>query len=199
MDTLNQIDTKLFLFLNGLHSETFDDIMVWVSGKLTWWPFYLVLLAYLVWTRRLQVIPLVIFIALCITLTDQSSVRLFKEVFERLRPCHDPTLEGLVHLVNDKCGGMYGFVSSHAANSFGVATLLLLVVRRRWFTIVILFWAALVSYSRIYLGVHYPGDIIGGALLGMFCGYLVYLLFRWAIPRLPASWNMHDRSNGAGK
>jgi undecaprenyl-diphosphatase len=199
LDTLNQIDTKLFLFLNGLHSETFDDIMVWVSGKLTWWPFYLVLLAYLVWTRRLQVIPLVIFIALCITLTDQSSVRLFKEVFERLRPCHDPTLEGLVHLVNDKCGGMYGFVSSHAANSFGVATLLLLVVRRRWFTIVILFWAALVSYSRIYLGVHYPGDIIGGALLGMFCGYLVYLLFRWAIPRLPASWNMHDRSNGAGK
>ncbi|MEX0981572.1 MAG: phosphatase PAP2 family protein [Bacteroidales bacterium] len=199
MDTLNQIDTRLFLFLNGLHSETFDHIMVWVSGKLTWWPFYLVLLAYLVWSGRLQVIPLILFIALCITLADQSSVRLFKEVFERLRPCHEPALEGMVHLVNDKCGGMYGFVSSHAANSFGVATLLLLVVRRRLFTIVILFWAALVSYSRIYLGVHYPGDIIGGAVLGMFCGYLVYLLFRWAIPRLPASWNMHDRSNGAGK
>jgi undecaprenyl-diphosphatase len=199
LERLNQIDTQLFLFFNGLHSETFDGIMVWVSGKVTWWPFYLMLLAYLVWTRRLQVIPLILFIALCITLADQSSVHLFKEVFERLRPCHEPALEGMVHLVNGRCGGMYGFVSSHAANSFGVATLLLLVVRRRWFTIVILSWALLVGYSRIYLGVHYPGDIIGGAILGMICGYLVYLLFRWAIPRLPASWNMDDRSNGAGK
>ena len=199
MDTLNQIDTKLFLFLNGLHSETFDQIMVWVSGKVTWWPFYLLLLAYLVWTRRLQVIPIIFFIALCITLADQSSVHLFKEVFERLRPCREPALEGLVHMVNGRCGGLYGFVSSHAANSFGVATLLLLIVEMRWFTVVMLLWASLVSYSRIYLGVHYPGDIIGGAMLGMLCGYLVFLLFRWAIPRLPASWNMTDRSYIAEK
>lgn len=193
MDTLNQIDTQLFLFLNGLHNETFDSIMVWVSGKTTWWPFYLALLAYLVWSRRLQVIPILLFIALCVTLADQSSVKLFKEVFERLRPCREPALEGLVHMVNGKCGGLYGFVSSHAANTFGVAMLLLLIVKKQWFTILMLVWATLVSYSRIYLGVHYPGDIIGGALLGMLCGYLVYLLFRWAIPRLPASWNMNDR------
>ena len=199
MDRLNQIDTQLFLFLNGLHSETFDQIMVWISGKVTWWPFYLLLLVYLVWTRRMQVVPLILFIALCITLTDQTSVHLFKEVFERLRPCREPALEGLVHLMNDRCGGMYGFVSSHAANTFGVAMLLLLIVRKQWFTAVMIFWATLVSYSRIYLGVHYPGDIIGGAMLGMLCGYLVYLLFRWAIPRLPASWNMTDPPNSAGR
>jgi undecaprenyl-diphosphatase len=197
LERLNQIDTQLFLFFNGFHSETFDGIMVWVSGKVTWWPFYLLLLAYLVWTRRLQVVPIIIFIALSVTLADQSSVHLFKEVFERLRPCREPALEGLVHLVNDRCGGMYGFVSSHAANTFGVGMLLLLIVRNRWFTAVMIFWATLVSYSRIYLGVHYPGDIIGGAMLGMLCGYLVYLLFRWAIPRLPASWNMTDPPNSA--
>jgi undecaprenyl-diphosphatase len=199
LERLNQIDTQLFLFLNGLHSETFDQIMVWISGKVTWWPFYLLLLVYLVWTRRLQVIPIIIFIALSVTLADQSSVHLFKEVFERLRPCREPALEGLVHLVNGRCGGMYGFVSSHAANTFGVAMLLLFIVRKRWFTAVMIFWATLVGYSRIYLGVHYPGDVIGGAMLGMLCGYLVYLLFRWAIPRLPASWNMTDLPNSAGR
>jgi undecaprenyl-diphosphatase len=199
LDTLNQIDTQLFLFFNGLHNETFDHIMVWVSGKTTWWPFYLALLAYLVWSRRLQVIPVLLFIALCVTLADQSSVKLFKDVFERLRPCREPALEGLVHMVNGKCGGLYGFVSSHAANTFGVAMLLLLIVKKQWFSVLMLVWATLVSYSRIYLGVHYPGDIIGGAVLGMLCGYLVYLLFRWAIPRLPASWNMNDRPYIAGK
>ncbi len=195
MDTLNQIDTQLFLFLNGFHTDTFDKIMVWISGKVTWWPFYLLLLAYLAWKRRLQIFPIILFITFCITLTDQASVHLFKEVFERLRPCREPALEGMVHMVNGKCGGLYGFVSSHAANSFGVAILLLLIIRKHWFAAVMLFWAALVSYSRIYLGVHYPGDILGGAMLGMLCGYLVYLLFRWAIPRIPASWNMTDPSN----
>jgi undecaprenyl-diphosphatase len=199
LDTLNQIDTQLFLFLNGLHNETFDPIMVWVSGKTTWWPFYLALLAYLVWSRRLQVIPILLFIALCVTLADQASVKLFKEVFERLRPCREPALEGLVHMVNGKCGGLYGFVSSHAANTFGVAMLLLLIIKKNWFTVLVLVWATLVSYSRIYLGVHYPGDILGGTMLGMLCGYLVYLLFRWAIPRLPASWNMTGRSKTAEK
>ncbi|MEX0988002.1 MAG: phosphatase PAP2 family protein [Bacteroidales bacterium] len=191
LETLNHIDTRLFLFLNGLHSETFDGIMVWVSGKTTWWPFYLLLLGYLVWSRRMQFVPLLIFIALCITLTDQSSVQLFKEVFERLRPCKEPALQGLVHLVDGKCGGLYGFVSSHAANTFGIAMFLLMVVRKKWFIITMLVWGTLVGYSRIYLGVHYPGDVVVGALLGILCGYMIYLLFKWLVPKLPQAWGMH--------
>src|SRR6056297_2031452 len=105
VETLKQIDHELFLFLNGLHNETFDGIMAWISGKTTWWPFYLLLLLFLIFKKRLQAIPVIIFIALAITFADQTSVHLFKEVFERPRPCHEPTLEGMVHLVNDRCGG----------------------------------------------------------------------------------------------
>lgn len=197
LSTLNDLDTKLFLFLNGLHSETFDTIMVWISGKTTWWPFYLLLLLYLGWTRRWQLAPIVVFIALAVTLADQASVHLFKEVFERLRPCKEPDLQEIVHLVNGRCGGMYGFVSSHAANTFAVAMLLLLIVRKGWFTALMLTWALVVGYSRIYLGVHYPGDIVGGAILGLVCGWLIYLLFDWSIKKMPSSWKMELPSNTA--
>ncbi|MGM0667121.1 MAG: phosphatase PAP2 family protein, partial [Bacteroidota bacterium] len=80
--------------------------------------------------------------------------------------------------VNGRCGGLYGFVSSHAANSFAAAFLSLGLMKKRWFTILIIFWATLVSYSRIYLGVHYPGDVIGGAILGALIGYAFYSVFR---------------------
>lgn len=192
---LKQIDTQLFLFLNGMHSGTFDSIMVWISGKTTWWPFYLLLLAYLGWKRRWQLFPILVFTALCVTLADQSSVQLFKEVFQRLRPCHEPELQGLVHMVNGRCGGKYGFVSSHAANTFGVAMFLSLVIRKRWFTLLLMVWAAVVGYSRIYLGVHYPGDVIGGAMLGLLTGYIVFVMFRWVTGHLPSSWNMSDAGN----
>jgi undecaprenyl-diphosphatase len=113
---------------------------------------------------------------LVVTLADQTSVHLFKNVFERLRPCHNPEIRELIHLAASKCYGKFGFVSSHAANSFGVAVFLALAFKTRWFSWFILAWALLVSYSRIYLGVHYPADIIVGGLLGAVCGYAVWNL-----------------------
>ena len=185
LDRLIELDQKLFLFLNGLHSEGLDPVMVWISGKFTWWPFYLLLLAFLIWKRGWKMIPLAILIALCVTLADQISVHLFKEVFERLRPSREPDLQGLVHIVNGYRGGQFGFVSSHAANSFSIAMLLALTIRKGWFWALMFFWAALVSYSRIYLGVHYPGDIIGGAILGVLIGWGVYLIQGYLLKVLP--------------
>jgi undecaprenyl-diphosphatase len=118
-----------------------------------------------------------LFIILAVTLADQFSVQLFKNIVQRLRPCHEPSLVGLVHLVNGECGGQYGFVSSHATNSFNVALLSLLFIKKRWFTISIILWAIVVGYSRIYLGVHYPGDVICGSLLGALIGWSIYRLY----------------------
>ena len=129
-----------------------------------------------------------LFIILVITLADQTSVHLFKNVFQRLRPCHEPALENLVHLVNNKCGGQYGFISSHAANTFGLALLTLLWIKKRWFTALMITWALLVAYSRVYLGVHYPLDVMVGGIWGAGCGWLVFLLFRWTLSKLPLSW-----------
>ena len=188
MELLQQIDTRVFLAINGLHNENWDAVMWWVSGKTTWWPFYMLLLLFLGWKKRWQLAPVIVFLAAGIVLTDQTSVHLFKEVFQRLRPCHEPGLEGMVHLVNNRCGGQYGFISSHAANTFGVATLLSFWIARRWFTVLMVCWALLVSYSRIYLGVHYPGDVLAGGLWGFMCGWLIFLLSGWVIRHLPKNW-----------
>jgi len=109
---------------------------------------------------------ILLFTILAVSLADLISVHAFKNVFERLRPCHEPTLQGLVYVVNGKCGGQFGFVSSHAANMFAVAVFTLNIFRNKFFTAFILCWALVVSYSRIYLGVHYPADVVCGALLG---------------------------------
>jgi undecaprenyl-diphosphatase len=175
---IDWLDKQLFLVLNGWHSEFWDGPMVWISGKTSWIFMYVVILVWLAVLYRWRMMLVVVLIAVCVTLTDQLSVHLFKDVFQRLRPCHSPEIQHLVHLARDHCGGAYGFVSSHAANTFGVAMFTSSLIRRSAYTWFIFAWAALVSYSRIYLGVHYPGDILGGAMLGIGIGWFTWFLYR---------------------
>jgi len=173
---LERLDQQLFLFLNSLNSPFCDQVMHAISGRLIWVPLYLAILIYLEVKYKRKFLIILIFIILAATLSDQTS-DIFKNLVHRLRPCYEPSLEGLVHVVNGECGGKFSFVSSHAANTFDVALLSLLFIKRRWYTISIILWATIISYSRIYLGVHYPGDVICGSLLGAFIGWSIYRFY----------------------
>lgn len=178
IEYLQYLDIELFKVLNGCYSEYFDCVEWLISRKLTWLPLYLIL-SIVVFSRGWkQGLVIVIVIALTVTLCDQISSSLIKPAVERLRPSHTEELAASIHTVRDYFGGRYGFLSSHAANTFGVAILLTCLFRRKSFTITILLWALVVSYSRIYLGVHFPGDVLCGAILGLLLGAGVYLLLK---------------------
>jgi len=174
---IERLDQQLFLFLNSLNSPFWDQVMHALSGKLIWAPLYIAILIYIGVKYKKRFLLILLFIIIAVALADQISVHLFKNIVQRLRPCHEPTLEGLVHLVNGECGGKFSFVSSHATNSFNVALISLLFIRKRWYTVSIITWALVVGYSRIYLGVHYPGDVICGSLLGAVIGWSMYKLY----------------------
>ncbi|MES2285044.1 MAG: phosphatase PAP2 family protein [Bacteroidota bacterium] len=177
--SINDLDTELFLFLNSKHNEFFDVVMYWCSHKLFWVPLYLFFffLAYKQVGKRVWLVALAA--VLLIVLSDQISVHAFKNVFLRLRPCHNLLIQAKVHLLNGHCGGAYGFVSSHAANTFALAMFLSLFFRSRfkYFGFLIFLWASLVAYSRIYSGVHYPADVAVGAIIGMGIGVAVFKIY----------------------
>jgi undecaprenyl-diphosphatase len=164
LQNILELDKEVFLFLNGIHNDFWDTVMLMVTRKETWIPFYAIILFYIIKNYRIKALPIVVFLSLTILLSDQVSV-ILKENIQRLRPVYNPEIESLVHNVLRK-GSYYGFVSSHAANGFGIFVFTARVFKNRNYCMLLFFWAMLFSYSRIYSGVHYPLDILGGAVLG---------------------------------
>ena len=168
-------DRSLFLALNGDGGAVADNLMWALSSKLALVPIGVVAL-WLMWRKyedKRLFFTAIVFIALVVLLSDRVSTT-FKHLLPKFRPTHEPLLEGMVHTVRGYVGGLYGTVSSHAANSFGVSLFTALIIGRRWYTITVMAMSAAICYSRIYLGAHYPADILFGTVTGLFFGWLCY-------------------------
>lgn len=184
IDNLLELDKKLFLFLNGIHSPWMDPVMYYSTKTFVWVPLYLLLLFFIFKTYKQDGWYFLLGATITIILADQITHSLMKPFFGRLRPSHEPTLQGMVYLVNGYQGGLYGFASSHAANTFGTAVFIWLVLRPYYKGIVWIFlWASFMTYTRIYLGVHYPGDILVGAFIGLLAGWIGFRCALWLVAR----------------
>lgn len=191
METIKYWDEQLFLYLNGYHQDWLDPIVDTLTGKLIWIPLYAFFIYLIIKHFKKGSVWVLAGIGFAILMADQTASGFMKPFFERLRPCHDPRFEGLMYNYGG-CGGMYGFVSSHAANTFALAIYLNLVFRKRlkgfWWLYV---WAGIISYTRVYLGVHYPLDIIVGAFVGLLTGWAGWLLAKKAKQAYLKRLNVH--------
>lgn len=183
---LSDIDARLLLIVNGAHSPFFDSVMWCISGRWIWVPFYAVL-AYLLFRRMSwkRASICLVTIGLIILAADQTCATFIRPEIGRLRPANlNNPLSSFVHVVNGYRGGRYGFPSCHAANTFALAVFMSLVIRHKWFTVMMFSWAFVVSYSRMYLGVHYFGDLFCGATIGSLFAVLFYYLQNYLFKRL---------------
>ena len=178
LQSLIKLDQDLLLSMNGSNSLFWDGIMVVITSTQVWIPMFVVLLYVIAKNNALKSFLLTIAaIALVILFCDQISSGICKPLFERFRPTQDPYLMYEVDIVNGYRGSRYGFMSSHAANTFGTFVFLSLIFKRKSISIMLGIWAIMSSYSRIYLGAHYLGDILCGCLVGCLTGYLIHLLY----------------------
>lgn len=178
LQTLIEADRYLFLLINKAHDPIVDFVMFWATDKWIWIPFYIWLIYILIKNFGKKIFVLLIIISVMITLSDQASV-MVKEAVHRLRPCRDPYFAGIIHLVKQGCGGQFGFISSHASNTMSLAVLIagIIPAPNKWLRVELFSYVLLVGYSRIYLAAHFPGDILGGWLLGILLGFLGILVF----------------------
>ena len=184
LEILKHLDREIFIWINQTHTPFWDKVMVVASDKYFWIPFYAALLVFLFFNFKKKTYLLLAAIGLAIGAADSFSSAFLKPFVARLRPCHDAALANYINIVNG-CGSKFGFVSSHAANSFALAIIIALVLppKYTYLKLILFFWAVVVSYSRIYLGVHFPGDVLGGALLGLLTGSLAWYLFKILLQR----------------
>ncbi|MBP9923224.1 MAG: phosphatase PAP2 family protein [Bacteroidia bacterium] len=179
IEKLKDLDADFVLFVNGKHTPFLDSFFYIVSMTWVWIPLYILLLYLVLKNFRSQSWLILLCIIILITLSDQFASGLVKQWVMRYRPTHNIILGPQLHLVNDYKGGMYGFISSHASNVFAITSFLTFIlkeVRLKWLWLLWI-WAGLVAFSRVYLGVHYLSDILGGALAGVFFGWLISSLF----------------------
>lgn len=175
MESLISLDINVFKMINGMHHAYADGIFEWISGKFTWVPLYFILLLFLWLHRGYKFVWSLLFIVLMITISDQLASTVFKPWVGRLRPCHVPEFSDWIHIVNGHCGGKFGFYSSHASNTAALALFWGLRRGKILFYILCL-WALLNAYSRVYLGVHYPSDVLMGLGMGAAIGFTFRLL-----------------------